>query len=75
MDLTVSKTIEGFSNYVDSVSPDLIVVHGDRPEPLACAIVGSFKNIVTSSMEELVLCPGLGPIKVRNLHDVFNAPL
>lgn len=51
MDLTVSKTIEGFSNYVDSVSPDLIVVHGDRPEPLACAIVGSFKNILVAHIE------------------------
>ena len=51
MDLTVSKTIEGFSNYVDSVNPDLIVVHGDRPEPLACAIVGSFKNILVAHIE------------------------
>lgn len=51
MDLTVSKTIEGFSIYVDKIKPDLIVVHGDRPEPLACAIVGSFKNILVAHVE------------------------
>ncbi len=51
MDLTVSKTIDGFSNYVDIVNPDLIVVHGDRPEPLACSIVGSFKNILVAHVE------------------------
>ncbi len=51
MDLTVSKTIEGFSKYVEKIKPDLIVVHGDRPEPLACAIVGSFKNILVSHIE------------------------
>lgn len=51
MDLTVSKTIEGFSRYVEKICPDLIVVHGDRPEPLACAIVGSFKNILVSHVE------------------------
>ncbi len=51
MDLTVSKTIEGFSRYVEKINPDLIIVHGDRPEPLACAIVGSFKNILVSHIE------------------------
>ncbi len=51
MDLTVSKTIIGFSDYVDKIKPDLIVVHGDRPEPLACAIVGSFKNILVAHVE------------------------
>ncbi len=51
MDLTVSKTIEGFSSYVEKIKPDLIIVHGDRPEPLACAIVGSFKNILVAHIE------------------------
>lgn len=51
MDLTLSKTINGFSEYVDKLNPDLIVVHGDRPEPLACAIVGSFKNILVAHIE------------------------
>lgn len=51
MDLTLSKTITGFSKYVDKINPDLIVIHGDRPEPLACAIVGSFKNILVAHIE------------------------
>ena len=51
MDLTVSKTIYGFSKYVEKIKPDLIVVHGDRPEPLACSIVGSFKNILVAHVE------------------------
>jgi len=25
-------------------------------------------------MEELSMCPGMGPTKVKNLHDVFRAP-
>ena len=51
MDLTVAKTIGGFSKYVEKINPDLIIVHGDRPEPLACAIVGSFKNILVAHIE------------------------
>ena len=51
MDLTVSKTINGFSKYVKDINPDLILVHGDRPEPLACAIVGSFQNILVAHIE------------------------
>ena len=43
MDLTLAKTIEGFSSYCKEVNPNLIVVHGDRVETLAGAIVGSLK--------------------------------
>lgn len=45
MDISLSKTIQGFSNYIHEVKPDLIVVHGDRLEALAGAIVGAFNNI------------------------------
>lgn len=45
MDLILSNTIVGLSNYVSEVKPDLIVVHGDRLEALAGAIVGAFNNI------------------------------
>ena len=34
MDITLSRTIEGFGNYVRLIEPDLIVVHGDRLEAL-----------------------------------------
>ena len=41
MDRTLAKTIEGFSQYIAHIKPDLIVVHGDRVEALAGSIVGS----------------------------------
>lgn len=51
MDLTLAKTIQGFSEYVKDVQPDLIVVHGDRVEALAGAIVGSLNNILVAHIE------------------------
>jgi len=51
MDRTLAKTIDGFSQYVAQIQPDLIVVHGDRPEALAGAIVGSLNNILVSHIE------------------------
>lgn len=51
MDLTLAKTIEGFSTYCKQVQPDLIVVHGDRVETLAGAIVGSLNNILVAHIE------------------------
>lgn len=45
MDITLSNTIVGFSNYVEEFKPDLIVVHGDRVEALAGAIVGAINNV------------------------------
>lgn len=51
MDLTLAKTIEGLSAYVKEVNPDLIVVHGDRVETLAGAIVGSLNNILVAHIE------------------------
>jgi UDP-N-acetylglucosamine 2-epimerase (hydrolysing) len=51
MDLTLSKTIEGFSSYCKKINPDLIVIHGDRVETLAGAIVGSLNNILVAHIE------------------------
>lgn len=51
MDLTLAKTIEGLSAYVKECQPDLIVVHGDRVETLAGAIVGSLNNILVAHIE------------------------
>ena len=51
MDLTLAKTIDGFSNYIKKTNPDLIVVHGDRVEALAGAIVGSLNNILVAHIE------------------------
>lgn len=51
MDLTLAKTIQGFSACCKTVSPDLIIVHGDRVETLAGAIVGSLNNILVAHIE------------------------
>lgn len=51
MDLTLAKTIQGFSEYIKTIQPDLIVVHGDRVEALAGAIVGSLNNILVAHIE------------------------
>lgn len=51
MDIALSNTIVGLSNYCDEVLPDMIVVHGDRLEALAGAIVGAFNNIKVVHIE------------------------
>ncbi len=51
MDLTLAKTIQGLSSYVQDCKPDMIVVHGDRVEALAGAIVGSLNNILVAHIE------------------------
>ena len=51
MDLTLAKTIEGLSNFVKEVQADLLIVHGDRVEALAGAIVGSLNNILVGHIE------------------------
>ncbi|MBC7607947.1 MAG: UDP-N-acetylglucosamine 2-epimerase (hydrolyzing) [Burkholderiales bacterium] len=51
MDLTLAKTIEGLSAHVKAIVPDMIVVHGDRVETLAGAIVGSLNNILVAHIE------------------------
>ena len=51
MDLTLAKTITGFSEFVKEVQPDLIVIHGDRVEALAGAIVGSLNNVLVAHVE------------------------
>lgn len=51
MDRTLAKTIDGFSHFISSINPDLIVVHGDRVEALAGAIVGSLNNILVAHIE------------------------
>jgi UDP-N-acetylglucosamine 2-epimerase (hydrolysing) len=51
MDRTLSKTIDGFSHYVEEIKPDLVVIHGDRVETMAGAIVGSLNNILVAHIE------------------------
>lgn len=51
MDTALSNTIMGLSNYVNELNPDLIVIHGDRLEALAGAIVGAFNNVKVAHIE------------------------
>lgn len=51
MESILAKTITGFSDFVKEISPDLIVIHGDRIEALAGAIVGSLGNVITAHIE------------------------
>lgn len=51
MDIILSKTVHGLSDYVKEIEPDLIVIHGDRVEALAGAIVGALNNILVAHIE------------------------
>jgi len=51
LDEILSKTILGLSDFVRETSPDLIVVHGDRVEALAGALVGSLNHIRVAHIE------------------------
>ena len=79
MDLTLAKTIEGFSAYCKELQPDLIVVHGDRVETLAGAIVGSLNNFLVAHIEGGELSGTIDELirhsvsKLSHLHFVSNA--
>ena len=51
MDQSLGKTIIGFSDYIKQIKPDMIIIHGDRIEALAGAIVGSLNNILVGHIE------------------------
>lgn len=51
MDSVLGKTIAGLSDYIKEIQPDMLVVHGDRVEALAGAIVGSLNNILVAHIE------------------------
>lgn len=51
MDLVLANTINGFSRYIREIKPDMIIIHGDRVEALAGAIVGALNNILVAHIE------------------------
>ena len=51
MDCILGKTVVGLSDFMKEIEPDMIVVHGDRVEALAGAIVGSLANILVAHIE------------------------
>lgn len=50
-DVTLAKTVLGFSDFVAEERPDLVIVHGDRIEALACAIVCATNYIRCAHIE------------------------
>jgi UDP-N-acetylglucosamine 2-epimerase (hydrolysing) len=51
MDLVLGNTVHGLGHYVREFPPQLIVVHGDRIETLAGAIVGALNNVLVAHVE------------------------
>tara|TARA_B100001173_G_C15919609_1_gene517904 strand:- start:406 stop:918 length:513 start_codon:yes stop_codon:yes gene_type:complete len=51
LEIILFKTIKKFSKIVEKEKPDLIVIHGDRVEALACATVGALNHILTAHIE------------------------
>jgi UDP-N-acetylglucosamine 2-epimerase (hydrolysing) len=51
MDLVLATTVQGIGHYIREYPPDLLVVHGDRIETLAGAIVGALNNILVAHIE------------------------
>lgn len=51
MDIVLANTISGLGHYIREFRPEMIVVHGDRVETLAGAIVGTLNNILVAHIE------------------------
>ncbi len=51
MEISLAKTIEQLSSFVSDHQVDLLIVHGDRIEALAGAIVGALRNVPTAHIE------------------------
>ena len=51
MEHILANTIQGLSRFVADLNPDMIVIHGDRVEAMAGAIVGSLRNILVAHVE------------------------
>jgi len=51
MDIILGKTIDGLGHYLREFETDLIIVHGDRVEALAGAVVGALNNTPVCHIE------------------------
>jgi UDP-N-acetylglucosamine 2-epimerase (hydrolysing) len=74
----LANTIAGLSRYVQEYEPDMIVVHGDRIETLAGAIVGALRNVLVAHIEGGELSGAIDETirhavsKLAHLHFVAN---
>ncbi len=51
MDEILMSTMRGFSSFLIRYKPDLVIVHGDRIEPLACALSSLLNNYLVAHIE------------------------
>lgn len=51
MSFDLGNVISNLTNYVRKIKPDMIVIHGDRIDALAGAVVGALNNIVVAHIE------------------------
>ena len=51
MDEILINTITGFSPFLKKFKPDVVVIHGDRTEPLACALSALLNNFNVAHIE------------------------
>ena len=51
MDEILTNTMMGFSSFLIRYKPDLVIVHGDRIEPLACALSSLLNNYLVAHIE------------------------
>jgi UDP-N-acetylglucosamine 2-epimerase (hydrolysing) len=50
-DIVLAKTVVGFSDYITEHRPDLVIIHGDRIEALAGALVAATNYIPSAHIE------------------------
>lgn len=50
-DHVLAKTVTGFSDFIAEHRPDLVVIHGDRIEALACALVAATNYVRSAHIE------------------------
>lgn len=49
--VNLGNTVSYLSGYVNNIEPDMIIVHGDRMDALAGAVVGALHNIMVGHIE------------------------
>ena len=79
MSFDLGNVISNLTNYVRKMRPDMIVVHGDRIDAMAGAVVGALNNIVVAHIEGGELSGTIDESirhaisKLSHLHFVSNA--
>lgn len=80
MDTIMANTITGLGTYLSLYKPDMLVVHGDRVEALAGAIVGALNNVLVAHIEGGEISGTIDESirhavsKMAHLHFVANEP-